>query len=263
MCLIARNSYIKYVNFVSLNTTNGFDQILQFWHDRKLPLEPLEEHIKDNIRLLAPLLGELLLLQEVPAGSDKSPLCVTLSQDIYFAVVTSYTQIMDENFRKGKSVVKLYKTNLFIDQSEKVPEEKLLASIRNNLNKDVDVKDKIALSTMLAPIKGPTHVNPGDPTVSRSVVSRRTLISDPRFVQHVAFTCGHYFARDDYQDRILPQFKQRAEQLPIAVPVTIKLLLGEYQQRVMNLACPVCVFNYLRVQQTQIDTRAQVDKWEI
>jgi alpha-tubulin suppressor-like RCC1 family protein len=205
-------------------------QILQFWHDRKLPLEPLEEHIKDNIRLLAPLLGELLLLQEVPAGSDKSPLCVTLSQDIYFAVVTSYTQIMDENFRK--------------DQSEKVPEEKLLASIRNNLNKDVDVKDKIALSTMLAPIKGPTHVNPGDPT-------------------HVAFTCGHYFARDDYQDRILPQFKQRAEQLPIAVPVTIKLLLGEYQQRVMNLACPVCVFNYLRVQQTQIDTRAQVDKWEI
>ena len=105
MCLIARNSYIKYVNFVSLNTTNGFDQILQFWHDRKLPLEPLEEHIKDNIRLLAPLLGELLLLQEVPAGSDKSPLCVTLSQDIYFAVVTSYTQIMDENFRKGKSVV--------------------------------------------------------------------------------------------------------------------------------------------------------------
>ncbi len=81
--------------------------------------------------------------------------------------------------------------------------------------------------------------------------------------QHAVFTCGHYFTREDYQDKILPQFKQRAEQLPIAVPVTTKLLLGEFQQRVMNLACPVCVFNYLRVQQTQIDTRAQVDKWEI
>lgn len=80
-------------------------QILQFWHERNLPLAPLEDHIKDHIRVLAPLLGELLLLQEAPAGSDLSPLCVNLSQDIYFAIVTSYTQIMDENFRKGTLVL--------------------------------------------------------------------------------------------------------------------------------------------------------------
>ena len=81
----------------------------------------------------------------------------------------------------------------------------------------------------------------------------------------VIFTCGHSFTTDSFRRSVLPEFGRRLRAFPYALPVTARLVVAEYKQLLaepatpgaasgcVSLACPVCVHNYLRREQQQLE----------
>jgi len=57
----------------------------------------------------------------------------------------------------------------------------------------------------------------------------------------VAFSCGHAFRKTEFYTEILPEFYSKMSVLDIPIPITTKMMMHEYQQRIISLACPVCV----------------------
>ena len=105
----------------------------------------------------------------------------------------------------------------------------------------------------------------------------------PRPQDRIAFTCTPTFARREYYEQLLPDLRQRLESLPTPLPLTasvrvgcalrrahqyaqarggadpslapcehcyragtVQLLLADYYQPRMHMACPPCVFNSFR-----------------
>ena len=60
----------------------------------------------------------------------------------------------------------------------------------------------------------------------------------------VAFTCGHAFAEQEFQDSVLPRFRQQLGGR-INLPVTTSALMKEYSGSSMVLPCPKCLFRAL------------------
>jgi len=127
-------------------------------------------------------------------------------------------------------------------QSERITEERLWADIKHNLDKDLSKKDTIIIKNMDSVKKSTNATNS---TVDKDVV----------------FTCGHFFSREYFTGNIIPQLRDKLELFPTLLPVTSKLILSDYQQQFINLACPVCLYNYLRQKQNQPDK--PLDRWDI
>jgi hypothetical protein len=64
-------------------------------------------------------------------------------------------------------------------------------------------------------------------------------------------------------EKVIPQLKQRLDILPTPLPITSKLVIADYAQNFINLACPVCFYNYLRQRQIQAHPTLQIEKWEL
>eukprot|EP01118_Nematostelium_gracile_P001278 TRINITY_DN11323_c0_g1_i1.p1 TRINITY_DN11323_c0_g1~~TRINITY_DN11323_c0_g1_i1.p1 ORF type:complete len:147 (-),score=39.22 TRINITY_DN11323_c0_g1_i1:5-409(-) len=101
----------------------------------------------------------------------------------------------------------------------KVSVEKLWTAIIENLHKQLGKRDRVILHNT-----NPTFVPSNEQDA-------------------VVFTCGHQFSRKEFFETVLPQLKLRFEELPTQIPLTAKLVLAEYHQQVINLACPYCFYN--------------------
>jgi hypothetical protein len=139
-----------------------------------------------------------------------------------------------------------------------MPTETLWRGILDNLKKDIDKRASIDVA--LRP--------------EQLARARATVI----------FTCGHSFPTTDFRRAVLPEFGRRLRAFPFALPVTAKYIVSEYRQLLVepkvgagargggcvSLACPVCVHNYLRREQQQLelddhpDSEAAIgERWEL
>jgi alpha-tubulin suppressor-like RCC1 family protein len=63
---------------------------------------------------------------------------------------------------------------------------------------------------------------------------------------NVVFTCGHILSEKRFSQSTIPLFRDKMAKFPVPLPLTIKLLLMDFQSSVCNTACPPCVYNHLR-----------------
>lgn len=61
----------------------------------------------------------------------------------------------------------------------------------------------------------------------------------------VVFSCGHQYTRERFHHTVIPDFIQRMSRLPKALNHLKTLLINEYQQTPLQVACPECVLDYL------------------
>lgn len=126
----------------------------------------------------------------------------------------------------------------------------LWQEILDNIKKDLDKHPYIALSMTAAA------------TIASAAVSQQRgwrgegeLITEPQLQADVVlFTCNHHFPRVYFQEFILPEFQQRMSELVMPLKHTTKLLLKYYsrQDGFLPTACPICVYNSIRIEQMEI-----------
>jgi alpha-tubulin suppressor-like RCC1 family protein len=225
-----RSALLELINILAKNAaqiTNCeelFYQVLRYWNARQHPVKPLEEFLTQNSTYTVPLLGSLL---EMPTESIDRPLCLDFSLDFYLIIT--------------KKCLERMKNEYDIAQNERVSEEKFWDSIKNNLVKDIGKKEKIVIPLPI----------------------RQEGSEYGQDNKYVIFTCGHHFTRNYLNERVIPQLKQRLELLPTPLPITSKLVIADYAQSFINLACPVCLYNHLRQKQSQMHPNARLEKWEL
>lgn len=80
----------------------------------------------------------------------------------------------------------------------------------------------------------------------------------------VAFSCGHAYSIDQFQNAILSEFVERVQGFPLPIPVTLKQLQAHYKhgQRYPS-ACPHCVFQFLRKFQMEACPQTPIKPWNI
>lgn len=123
----------------------------------------------------------------------------------------------------------------------------LWQEILDNIKKDLDRHPYIALSMTAAT------------TVASAALSQQRSWREGEGVPElqvdvVLFTCNHHFPRVFFQEFILPEFQQRMSELPLQLKHTIKLLLRFYGkvESCLPSACPICVYNSIRMEQVEI-----------
>jgi len=64
--------------------------------------------------------------------------------------------------------------------------------------------------------------------------------------KNVVFTCGHMLTEKRLAQSTLPLFRDKMAKFPVPLPLTLKLLIMDFQSPSCNTACPPCVYNYLK-----------------
>ena len=78
----------------------------------------------------------------------------------------------------------------------------------------------------------------------------------------LAFSCGHVFTEAEFESKVLIDFKERVQNFPLPIPQTL-LQLQRCYKKLNNypLACPFCVFQYLRQHQLQECPDTPIRPW--
>ncbi len=79
-----------------------------------------------------------------------------------------------------------------------------------------------------------------------------------------AFSCGHAYPSEMFQNRILLEFVERVQDFPFPLPHTLRLLQSHYKQSsCLPSGCPHCVFNYLRNFQLEVCPNVSIRPWKL
>jgi len=78
----------------------------------------------------------------------------------------------------------------------------------------------------------------------------------------VAFTCGHSFPLLRFQTKIVQEFVEKIQDLPLSTPLTLKHLQLHYKESLrIPSSCPYCVFQYLRKIQLKECPNVPIKPW--
>lgn len=128
-------------------------------------------------------------------------------------------------------------------KEDRISEIRLWSNIKENLGKDINNKRMIQFSQ----------------TSIQDIIMNSERSSNRESMDFI-FTCGHYFSQDSFFEDVLPTFKSKVSKFKRPIPITLKFILTEYQQKFINMACPICTYNYLRERQKQ-ETGSYPEKW--
>ena len=132
-------------------------------------------------------------------------------------------------------------------QEFRTAQKHLWQEILDNIKKDLDRHPYIALSMTAAA------------TIASAAASQQrgwrgeVEMSEPQ-ADVALFTCNHHFPTVYFQEFILPEFQQRMSELVLPLKHTTKLLLKYYnrQEGCLPTACPICVYNSIRMEQVEM-----------
>ena len=124
------------------------------------------------------------------------------------------------------------------DKEGLLSETRLWTEILRNLAKDMNKLSSFTVSgPALSCLRQEPNSSPADD------IEDSTLI---------AFSCGHAFSQTHFESIVLPEFSERVQNFPVPIPNTLLHLHNCYKKlRRYPLACPHCVFQYLRKLQLQ------------
>jgi hypothetical protein len=207
------------------------ERLLETWSNLKLPSNRLEEILSTKTSLMA-LFGVLINYATID-DADETPVAgLRMSPEFYLKVVQASIKSEEE------------KAVQMSPDGTQTSMERLWTQIKGNIEKDAEKRFRLLIPQVElrdhSKQRGTAAITPGD----------------------VAFTCGHLFTEKAFNDEILPQLREKVSALPIPLPLTLKMILADYQLKMINLACPVCVYNYLRERHSQPGKPA-LEKWII
>ncbi|KAG2391831.1 hypothetical protein C9374_013316 [Naegleria lovaniensis] len=212
------------------NKTNDLDEesklkilekLFTFYYNMQFPTSKLEEHCIKNIHVIGDILSILLLLQNTSSvNSQALKKNLKFSHNFYLKITQSYVRNVKRNERDEERSIR-----------------NLTQQILRNMEKDIYKRNHI--------------------TVSNSDIAKLSQQSqDDRIV---VFTCGDHYTRSNFTSNILIDFKNRVNQLVLAMPsetnksivnTATEIILKDYQNMIeerslhTNQACPVCVYNF-------------------
>ena len=129
---------------------------------------------------------------------------------------------------------------------------RLWAEVMRNLSKDMYKSSSISLTDSAYAFNQETVTS----------TSSATDKSEKQDV--VAFSCGHGFVETEFESNVLIEFKERVQNFPIPIPETLFQLQNCYKRLThYPLACPHCVFQYLRQLQLQECPETPIKPWII
>ena len=196
------------------------EKLFRFYYQLGLPTVKLEDHCIKNIHIIGDILSRLLLLDNENKNSKDLKQNLKFSHSFYLKITQSYVKNVKRYEREeGKST------------------KNLTQQILRNMEKDVYKRNFI--------------------TISHSDIAKlQVTTQDDRLM---AFTCNDHFTRSQFTSSILPEFKQRVNQLVNVMPsetnrniynTATELILRDYQNVIeertlhTNQACPICIFNF-------------------
>ncbi|EGG19322.1 regulator of chromosome condensation domain-containing protein [Cavenderia fasciculata] len=209
--------------------------ILNYWKEKQLPIEELENYIMANLEYFSLPLSNILSTFNSNSNSNKVdntyPLVLNFSPLLYLNVVKYYLQLMKYLGEKERN-------------HQRVSEKVLLTNIKENLQKDIQSRTKIQIQSLqMDMFTSPTTaaIVPNSSSVMRGGSADESYIE-----KDLAFTCNHFFSKRRYYSSILPQFQTDVQKLSIMSPTTLNHIIEEYNQKWVSLSCPVCLYNFLR-----------------
>lgn len=125
---------------------------------------------------------------------------------------------------------------------------RLWAEVMRNLSKDIYKSSSFLLTgSALNAFSQDTGVNSVPATEDKDVV---------------AFSCGHAFTETQFESKVLSEFNEHVQNFPIPIPRTLFQLQNCYKKLShYPLACPYCVFQYLRQLQLQECPEIPIKPW--
>lgn len=140
-----------------------------------------------------------------------------------------------------------------------VGDVRLWVEILRNLTKDLSKHQSIQLSDSTLVGLYSHHPRPAkeeEDTASSNEQQRQSPL--------VAFSCGHAYPLDRFQNRILLEFVERVQDFPLPIPQTLKVLQSHYKQsQCYPNACPHCVFQFLRKIQMEECPKVPIRPWNL
>ena len=128
---------------------------------------------------------------------------------------------------------------------------RLWAEIMRNLSKDVYKSSSILLTGSALRVFGD---NTDTPTGSSNTTATGGDV--------IAFSCGHAFTDVDFKSKVIIEFKEHVQNFPVPIPETLFQLQNCYKKLSQYpLACPYCVFQYLRQLQLQECPEVPIKPW--
>lgn len=260
-------------------------ELLQFWHHNNLPCDTLECFLSEYLDILGYALSLLLIRDrflspanmqdpEETVAKESSQIMLPFSAEFFNKVITHvvhqlqeqdlgeeytsdlrailmrYSSTEDPSNSKDEMTAQPFaQLDAGVQQQEFCAAQKhLWQEILDNIKKDLDRHPYIALSMTAAA------------TIASAAVSQQRgwrgegeVMSEPQ-ADVVLFTCNHHFPRVYFQEFILPEFQQRMSELVLPLKHTTKLLLKYYnrQEGCLPTACPICVYNSIRMEQIEM-----------
>ncbi|XP_022791463.1 uncharacterized protein LOC111330786 [Stylophora pistillata] len=265
-------------------------EVLQFWNHNNLPFESLEGFFLENLDILGYALSLLLIRDHFLSSPNKDAqesgsaeisntgetMPPKFSVEFFNKVVTHVVhQLQEDDLGEEyasdlKSILARYsstedstraKDGIFAQpfahldagirlQDFHAAQKHLWQEILVNIKKDLEKHPYIALSMTAAATIASAAVSQ-----QRGWTGEGELITEVQLQADVVlFTCNHHFPRVYFQEFILPEFQQRMSELVMPLKHTTKLLLKFYlrQEGFLPTACPICVYNSIRIEQMEI-----------
>ena len=142
-----------------------------------------------------------------------------------------------------------------------VGDVRLWVEILRNLTKDLSKNQSIQLSeSALMGLQGHTPT----PARNEDITNLQGFSEQQRQNPLVAFSCGHAYPLDRFQNKIVMEFVERVQDFPLPVPQTLKVLQSHYKQsQCYPSACPHCVFQFLRKVQMEECPKVPIRPWNL
>ena len=222
------------VDFPPLTVTKK--KALTHWATRGLDVLTLETALMESIETsawpLAVLLGRGGGAHDAGSPSAGLPWLLPFTPNLYVAVVE---RLLD---RLDAAQAEAYATE--------TPRDRLWDSVRRSLARDIDKRSLLVVPNLDPPTAGG---GPGDGGGDGAALLATSSL-------RVAFTCGHAY-RGAEHEAALHHLRQLMLKLDTALPVTTSVLLGDFRQDRISMACPRCVYSAIRSEAANASTVAE------
>ena len=139
-----------------------------------------------------------------------------------------------------------------------VSTERLWSEVAANLHKHVADNGMVRFRPGVVFFPREAAVGKDDNKREKKKKEKMLMLAKEAADKCVVFTCGHIYLWREFIDRVLPSFEDRMDALPFSpVPHVKEVILRQYRQDKIGVACPICVHSVLLQEQSKQERLAE------